>query len=481
MLNETRNENRGIWHRKLRTAILIFALSAGFALLALRGGYLQLPVRLVFPLVVLLAASPTVFWWSWADEWMLRSWTADRTNGRSSNGRWVRTVRVVLAAYTGAMLLPILMILARLRLYDALPTPAIMWLMIWHLSMLTAGLIGLVIWIIVSGALSVRRLPLRLVAGRPSNLPASHSHQPAQTDQLNPPNDRPDASDVPMTRRALLAGALAGAPLMLTGSAVLGGIRQEGRFRVRRLNMHLPRLPDRLRGLTVTHVSDLHVGRLFRPEHLGPVVDAVNELDSDIIAITGDVVDHSVDFLPAACDAFEQMPSRFGRFVVIGNHDLIDAPRQAVDYLVRRERNFLSDQSALLDIGGERMRIAGLFWSRRERGHLGAPGHYERVAKIMSNAEPGVFTLGLAHHPHAFEALADAGVDLTLAGHTHGGQLMLTPPGADRPVGGGNLLFRYIWGEYRRGPSALHVSSGVGNWFPLRINAPAEIVQIRLV
>jgi predicted MPP superfamily phosphohydrolase len=92
-----------------------------------------------------------------------------------------------------------------------------------------------------------------------------------------------------------------------------------------------------------------------------------------------------------------------------------------------------------------------------------------------------VFTLALAHHPHAFDALADAGADLTLAGHTHGGQLMVTPPGSAYPIGGGNLLFRYIYGEYRRGDSAMYVNSGVGNWFPIRINAPAEIVQIRLV
>ena len=98
----------------------------------------------------------------------------------------------------------------------------------------------------------------------------------------------------------------------------------------------------------------------------------------------------------------------------------------------------------------------------------------------MAKADPSLFTLALVHHPHAFDALADAGADLTLAGHTHGGQLMLTPQGFPHPVGGG-LLFRYIWGEYRRGDAALYVTSGAGNWFPVRINAPAEIVQIRLV
>ncbi len=94
---------------------------------------------------------------------------------------------------------------------------------------------------------------------------------------------------------------------------------------------------------------------------------------------------------------------------------------------------------------------------------------------------PDVFTIALTHHPHAFDPLAAMGVDLTLAGHTHGGQLMLTPPGFPYPIGAGNLLFHYIYGKYRQGRSAMYVTSGAGNWFPLRINAPAEIVQIRLI
>jgi predicted MPP superfamily phosphohydrolase len=175
------------------------------------------------------------------------------------------------------------------------------------------------------------------------------------------------------------------------------------------------------------------------------------------------------------------MQSRYGRFVVIGNHDLIDSPREAVAYLTAREPRFLSDRCLPVDIDGEQLRIAGLFWSRYDRTAFGLPGHRERVEALLKGTDPDVFTIALAHHPHAFDALSDSNVDLTLAGHTHGGQLMATPPGFSHPLGAGNILFHYIWGEYRRNNSALYVNSGVGNWFPIRINAPAEIVQIRLV
>jgi hypothetical protein len=81
----------------------------------------------------------------------------------------------------------------------------------------------------------------------------------------------------------------------------------------------------------------------------------------------------------------------------------------------------------------------------------------------------------LAHHPHAFDAAAAAGVPLTLSGHTHGGQLML-----NEQLGFGPAMFRYWSGWYRKGVSQLVVSNGVGNWFPLRVNAPAEIIHLTL-
>jgi len=445
------------------------AIAVGILLLT-RFGLLPLPVRLVFPLILLLVAAPTVFWWAWVDEWTAalgRRW-------------WSMPARLFVGAYAVATLVPVLMLLARSRAYESLPVPMLMWLMVWHLSVMTAGVAGLAIWL---PWVLVRRL-------------RSASQGVGDAARETPRGQSP--AEAPMTRRAVLTGALAGVPILLAGGAVGSGLRQQGRFTVRRVELQLARLPERLRGLTVTHISDLHVGRIFRPEHLEPVVEAVNALGSDLIAITGDIVDHSADYMPAACDAFAAMQSRYGRFVVAGNHDLIDSPREAMAYLAARERGYLADQIATLEIGGERLRIAGLFWSRHDRERFGLPGHYDRVEGLLpapawasgrgaradhrnrgGDQEP--FTLALAHHPHAFDALADAGVDLTLAGHTHGGQVMATSPGADFPVGGGNLLFRYIWGEYLRGDSALFVSSGVGNWFPVRINAPAEIVQIRLV
>jgi predicted MPP superfamily phosphohydrolase len=87
----------------------------------------------------------------------------------------------------------------------------------------------------------------------------------------------------------------------------------------------------------------------------------------------------------------------------------------------------------------------------------------------------GVFTICLAHHPHAFDVARDRGIGLTLAGHTHGGQLML--PG---DIGFGPLMYRYWSGLYTEGGAAAVINNGTGNWFPLRTFAPAEVGVLTL-
>lgn len=429
------------------TLVLIGLILAYFA--GLRLGWLPLFWGATFLLIAAMLLLANVFWWAWVDR-QLRS---PNPGPRSATCR--RWLRLAWGGFMVLMLSPLLLALAGLRgSWDSYPLVLIVLTMIWHLLMVLLS----TVWAPLAG---LRVLFRRLRPRRAVFVPAGEAVDPS--------------------RREFLLRAVAAAPIVAAGGAVGLATWQDGRFVVRGVPLHLPRLPARLRGLTITHISDLHVGRLFRPEHLSRLVDAVNQLKSDIIAVTGDLVDHSADFMPAACDALAQMDSRCGRFVVIGNHDLIDSPEKALQELRRREPLLLVDRMLPLLIDGETIQIAGLFWSRYDEARGQDPGHAGRVANTLTGADSNRFTIALAHHPHAFDPLADRGVDLTLAGHTHGGQLMLTPPGARTPIGGGSLLFRYIWGEYRRGESVLQVTSGVGNWFPVRINAPAEIVQYQLV
>ena len=102
-------------------------------------------------------------------------------------------------------------------------------------------------------------------------------------------------------------------------------------------------------------------------------------------------------------------------------------------------------------------------------------GNRSVSAALLRQRQADAFPILLEHHPHAFDAAAESGIPLTLYGHTHGGQLML-----NEQLGFGPAMFRYWSGFYRRGTSQLIVSNGVGNWFPVRMNAPAEIVHLTL-
>src|SRR5205807_10330876 len=134
---------------------------------------------------------------------------------------------------------------------------------------------------------------------------------------------------------------------------------------------------------------------------------------------------------------------------------------------------FLLDESVLITVRGTPLQLLGLSWTRaRENRNVAIAAS---VRQLVSQRQPESFPILLAHHPHAFDAAAEASLPLTLSGHTHGGQLML-----NEQFGFGPALFRYWSGLYNKGPSKLIVSNGVGNWFPLRVNAPAEIVHLTL-
>src|SRR5262249_56512246 len=139
---------------------------------------------------------------------------------------------------------------------------------------------------------------------------------------------------------------------------------------------------------------------------------------------------------------------------------------------VRARVPLLVNESRVVPIRGHLVQLLGLPWNRDE--DLIA----RSIQELARQVAPGAFPILLAHHPHAFDAAAAAGIPLTVSGHTHGGQLMLTDT-----IGFGPLLYRYWSGLYRKPEHngvSLVVSNGVGNWFPVRTRAPAEIIHLHL-
>jgi uncharacterized protein len=287
-------------------------------------------------------------------------------------------------------------------------------------------------------------------------------------------NPAPADASGALSRRQFLGVALAGAPPLFNLSLATIAVRQLEQFRVRRFVLPIAGLPSDLHGLTITQISDLHVGRFTSGRVLRDAVRVVNELGADLVLLTGDLINDALIDLDHGLDLVRSMQARHGVYLIEGNHDLIENGPE----FERRVRNsgipFLLDESIVIKIRGAPLQLFGLSWTRARENRDGAIA--AAVNRLLNQRQPESFPILLAHHPHAFDAAAAASVPLTLAGHTHGGQLMLNDQS-----GFGPALFRYWSGLYSKGASKLVVSNGVGNWFPLRVRAPAELLHLTLL
>ena len=276
------------------------------------------------------------------------------------------------------------------------------------------------------------------------------------------------------TRREFLSAAAAITPPLLTLGLTGIALTQLNHFRVRRLVVPIRDLPRDLDGTTIAHVSDMHVGRFTSGRVLREMVRVVNEFRADLVLLTGDLINDSLTTLDEGIDLVRALDPRLGLYLIEGNHDLIENASEFERRVKASGIPFLLDESAIASVHGVPVQLLGLSWTRRHGAN-----HDEAISRsvraLLQQRRPDVFPILLAHHPHAFDAAAETGMPLTLSGHTHGGQLML-----NEQLGFGPALFRYWSGLYTRGESKLIVSNGVGNWFPVRANAPAELIHLTL-
>jgi predicted MPP superfamily phosphohydrolase len=270
---------------------------------------------------------------------------------------------------------------------------------------------------------------------------------------------------------------VAGLPFAVALISTVVSVWQLNHFRVQRLTLEIPRLPEALRGFTIVHLSDLHIGKLTRGKVLDDIVAETNRLDADLVLLTGDLINFSLEDLPTAIALLRRMKSRHGLYFCEGNHDLIEDEARFEVQTKASNVGLLLHETATVMVKGQVVQVLGLRWddAMRQRGKTAGATPYEPIRDMLAKGTPGAFSILLAHHPDAFDAAAEAGIPLTLAGHTHGGQLMLTPT-----IGFGPWLYRYWSGLYQKGASQLIVSNGTGNWFPLRLNTPAEIIHLTL-
>jgi predicted MPP superfamily phosphohydrolase len=238
--------------------------------------------------------------------------------------------------------------------------------------------------------------------------------------------------------------------------------------------VHVPLadLPGPLQGFTIVQISDIHVGPTIRARYVEGIVEAVNRLKPDLVAITGDLVDGSVAELGAQVAPLRRLVSRHGTYFVTGNHEYYSGVGPWMAELERLGIKVLHNEHVVIERGGAKLVLAGV--PDYSAGHFEQSHRSNPQAALTGAPTRAVVKVLLAHQPRTAAAAEQAGFDLQLSGHTHGGQFMPW-----------NFFVRlqqpFTAGLHRLGRMWVYVSRGTGYWGPpKRFGAPSEITEIRL-
>lgn len=262
-------------------------------------------------------------------------------------------------------------------------------------------------------------------------------------------------------------------PVLAGAATLLGFANARRRARVRFVDVPITDLPAGLHGFTIAQISDLHVGSTIKRAYVEAIVDAVNDLEPDMIAVTGDLVDGSVGQLTTHTEPMARLTARHGAFFVTGNHEYYSGAKAWVTELRRLGLRVLLNQHVVLHHEGADVVVAGV--TDYGAHHFDAAQRSDPAAAIRGAPADAAVKLLLAHQPRSAFAAAPAGYDLQLSGHTHGGQFLPW-----------NLFVRlqqpFTAGLHRLDVLWVYVSRGTGYWGPpKRLGAPSEITRLRLV
>lgn len=274
-------------------------------------------------------------------------------------------------------------------------------------------------------------------------------------------------------RRALFARWIAGGAVAVASTAGLGAMTSAlGAVAVRRIEIPLRQLSRQHDGLSLVQLTDLHIGPTIGKDDLADLVRRTNQLRPDIIAITGDLVDGSVDQLRDAVSPLAQLKATHGVFFVTGNHEYFSGATAWVEELSRLGIRVLRNERVTIGEGENTLYLAGV--DDRSAARSLDRGHGEDLPKALDGRDRRRPVILLAHQPRTVLDAAKFGVDLQLSGHTHGGQIW--PFGALV-----RLQQRFLAGLGRHQETFIYVSRGTGYWGPpMRLFAPAEIAHIVL-
>jgi len=275
-------------------------------------------------------------------------------------------------------------------------------------------------------------------------------------------------------RRVVLKSVAAALPVMTLGMGAAGIGRALSCVEMPVIPIGFSHLPRGLSGLKILQLSDLHLGNFIRMDHLGGIVAGAEQHAPDLVLITGDFVD-DLRLLGEALAMVSGLNPRLGVYACLGNHEYYRGLTTVRRIFDRSPVPLLVDNSLRIDHHGASLRLGGVD-DPRYMGASTEAFYKQAIDATLSGAGTDEFRVLMCHRPSGFDSAAAVDVELTLAGHTHGGQMGFAGRSALEPF----YPELYLWGHYRRGSSQLYTTAGAGHWFPFRLGCPTEVPVIVL-
>jgi predicted MPP superfamily phosphohydrolase len=272
------------------------------------------------------------------------------------------------------------------------------------------------------------------------------------------------------SRRAFFRAAATGMCVTPIAGTVFGIVRRN-QFQVSEVKVPIPNLPKDLDGLRIVQVTDIHLSPFLSEREFARAIDMANETRADLALVTGDLITRRGDPLDACLRQLSRLRADAGVLGCLGNHEVYARAEKYVATEGRRMGiEFLRQQAKVLQFGEARINFAGVDYQKMHSRYLvGA----ERMIV------PGVLNVLLSHNPDVFPVAGAQGYDLTIAGHTHGGQVDFEILHEHLNVA--RYYTDYVRGLYQEGNSSIYVSNGIGTiGVPVRLGAPPEVSLLRL-
>src|SRR5713101_3563153 len=317
----------------------------------------------------------------------------------------------------------------------------------------------------------------------------------------NQPASAPGDEELPIDpgRRYFFKTATAAAGAAPFLGAMYGFAAERLNYQIHRVDIPISNLSAALDGMTIVQLSDIHMSGYMPRAQVRRAVDMANDLGANLAVVTGDFITGAGDPLEECIEEVRRLSAPLGIYGCNGNHEIYaDAEDRAQDLFAQQGMKLLRHENALITFKGAQLNLIGVDY-QRER----APGG--RRVSTLTGIEPlirkDIPNILLSHNPNSFNRAAELGVELSLAGHTHGGQIQVEM--LDHRLSPARFITEYVAGLYMRplftpaktvasqkflhaaalqGPhSAIYVNRGLGTvGAPVRLGVPPEISLLTL-